>query len=238
MAAPDVQIVEVLFFGHARELAGVERTSIEVSAGATVGDAMAQLQTIYPALAPLEGVLLAAVNETYAVRSESLAGGDTLAIFPPVSGGSGDFFEITHDPIGIEAMRGRLLRGEDGAVVIFDGVARNNTRGRSTRFLEYEGYEEMAIRTMEQIGAEAHERWPGIDRIGITHRLGRIEIGESSVVIVVTSAHRKVAFEAGQFAIDRLKQIVPIWKKEHFEDGAVWVQGESWPEVPPDEPTS
>ena len=131
----------------------------------------------------------------------------------------------------IAGLRARLLRGEDGAVCIFDGVARNNTRGRRTRYLEYEGYEEMALKTMRQIGDEAHERWPTIDRVGICHRLGRIEIGESSVVIVVTSAHRKVAFEACQFAIDRLKQIVPIWKKEYFEDGAVWVQGEAWPEL-------
>ena len=113
-------------------------------------------------------------------------------------------------------------------MVIFDGVARNNTKGRRTLYLEYEGYIEMALKTMEQISSEIHEKWP-INRVGIIHRLGRIEISESSVVIVVTSAHRRVAFEACQYGIDRLKKIVPIWKKEYFEDGEVWVEGEAVP---------
>jgi molybdopterin converting factor subunit 1 len=232
MSASETIRVSVLLFGQARELAGAAETSVELPRGATVGDAVARLEADHPALAPLDRVLLTAVNETYATRDEPISDGDTLAVFPPVSGGeeAADLYEITRDPIDILAMRARLLRGEDGAVCIFDGVARNNTRGRRTRYLEYEGYEEMALKTMRQLGDEAHERWPGIDRIGIVHRLGRIEIGESSVVIVVTSPHRKVAFEACHFAIDRLKQIVPIWKKEYFEDGAVWVQGEAWPD--------
>jgi molybdopterin synthase catalytic subunit len=232
MASPETIRIDVLLFGQARELAGSNRVTLEVPAGATVGSAIAQLEERYPALAPFDRVLLAAVNETYADRSEPIRDGDTLALFPPVSGGAGaeDFCEITREPISIADMRARLLRGEDGAVCIFDGVARNNTKGRPTLYLEYEGYEGMAAKTMQQIVDEAHERWPGIDRVGITHRLGRIDIGESSVVIVVTSPHRRVAFEACQYAIDRLKQIVPIWKKEYFADGAVWVQGEAWPE--------
>lgn len=226
--------IHVLLFGQAREIAGASELDLDVGAATTVGDAVARLVERFPALAPLDRILLTAVNEAYATRPEPIAEGDTLAVFPPVSGGDGpeDFFEITREPISILEMRDRLLRGADGAVCIFDGVARDNTRGRATRYLEYEGYEEMALKTMRQIGEEAHGRWPTIDRVGIRHRLGRIEIGESSVVIVVTSAHRKVAFEACQFAIDRLKQIVPIWKKEYFEDGAVWVQGEAWPELP------
>ena len=149
-------------------------------------------------------------------------------MLPPVSGGAppeDDFVEITREAIDIHRLRARLLAGESGAVVIFDGVARNNTKGRATLYLEYEGYAEMAVRTFEQICREVHERWP-INRVGIVHRLGRIEITESSVVIVVASAHRKVAFEACHYAIDRLKKIAPIWKKEYFEDGAVWVENE------------
>jgi molybdopterin converting factor subunit 1 len=233
--------VHVLLFGQARELAGTAETAVEVGGGATVGDALAALIARYPALGPFDRVLLAAVNETYAARAEPVRPGDTLAVFPPVSGGEErpedsiavpvvDFFELTRGPISIEAMRARLLRGEDGAVCIFDGVARNNTKGRPTLHLEYEGYEEMAVKTMRELGADVRGQWPDVDHIGITHRLGRIEIGESSVVIVVTSAHRRVTFEACRFAIDRLKQIVPIWKKEFFADGAVWVQGEAWPE--------
>lgn len=234
MSERTIPQISVLLFGQARELAGRAETTLDIAADSTVGDAVAALVERFPALAPLDRVLLTAVNETYASRTEPIRPGDTMAVFPPVSGGEepADLFEITREPIDILDMRARLLRGEDGAVCVFDGVARNNTRGRRTRYLEYEGYEEMALKTMRQIADEAHERWPGIDRIGIRHRLGRIEIGESSVVIVVTSPHRKVAFEACQFAIDRLKQIVPIWKKEYFEDGAVWVQGEAWPETP------
>lgn len=231
--------ISVLLFGQARELAGAGETSVSVSTPATVGDAVARLHERYPALLPLDRVLLTAVNETYATRDEAVHDGDTLAVFPPVSGGSQsppdeshpDVFELTRNVIPILELRSRLLRGEDGAVCIFDGVARNNTRGRRTLWLEYEGYDDMALATMRQVAEEAREKCPGVDRIGIVHRLGRIDIGESSVVIVVTSPHRGVAFDACRYAIDRLKQIVPIWKKEFFEDGAVWVQGEAWPDA-------
>jgi len=221
--------VTALLFGQAREMVGAESVEIEVEPPATVERAFAALKSGHPRLSAIEGSLLFAINEEYALRADALAEGDHLAILPPVSGGEmdgADIFEITREPIDIAGLRARLLGGESGAVVIFDGVARNNTKGRPTLYLEYEGYTPMALRTMEQIGREVHERW-AISRLGIIHRLGRIEISESSVVIVVTSAHRKVAFEACQYSIDRLKKIVPIWKKEYFEDGAVWVENES-----------
>src|SRR5262249_4934469 len=188
---------------------------------------------MHPTMAGLERRFVFGVNEEWASRDYELASGDRLALLPPVSGGSssevstkdGDFFAITHEPLDIVGLRKRLLEGSSGAVVVFDGVARNNTKGRVTRFLEYEGYSSMALRTMEQIAGEVREKW-AINRIGIIHRLGRVEITESSVVIVVTSAHRGIAFEACRYAIDRLKKIVPIWKKEFFEDGEVWVEGE------------
>ena len=178
---PDVTIA-VLLFGQARELAGTGETTVAVPDGSTVAACVAALEERYPALAPLDRVLLTAVNETYATRSEIVRAGDTLAVFPPVSGGSGDddapggdVFELTRGDIDIFTLRDRLLRGEDGAVCIFDGVARNNSRGRRTLWLEYEGYEDMALTTMRQIATEAHEQWPAIDRIGIIHRLGRID---------------------------------------------------------------
>ncbi|MEK6300738.1 MAG: molybdenum cofactor biosynthesis protein MoaE [Acidobacteriota bacterium] len=220
--------VTALLFGQAREFAGATTLDLEVEAPATVATAFDALKTKHPKLAAMERSLLFAVNEEYASPSQPLADHDRLAVLPPVSGGAapdGDFVEITREPIDIGGLRERLLAGESGAVVIFDGVARNNTKGRATLYLEYEGYTEMALRTFEQICREVHERWP-VNRAGIVHRLGRIEITESSVVIVVTSAHRKVAFEACHYAIDRLKKIAPIWKKEYFEDGAVWVSNE------------
>jgi molybdopterin synthase catalytic subunit len=218
--------ITALLFGQAREFAGAQSIELDVTEPATVESAFGELKSRHPKLSQMERSLLFAVNEEYATRSQKLEDRDRLAVLPPVSGGSGrDLFEITRDPIDISGLRARLLEGDSGAVVIFDGVARDNTRGRRTLYLEYEGYTEMALRMLEQIGREVHEKWP-VNRVGIIHRLGRIEITESSVVIVVTSAHRKVAFEACHYAIDRLKKIVPIWKKEFFEDGEVWVEGE------------
>ncbi|HKY04736.1 MAG TPA: molybdenum cofactor biosynthesis protein MoaE [Blastocatellia bacterium] len=220
--------VTALLFGQAREMVGAHSVELELARPATVESAFAALKAGHARLAAIERSLLFAVNEQYALRSDALSDGDQLAILPPVSGGEpgrADIFEITREPIDITGLRARLLGGESGAVVIFDGVARNNTKGRPTLYLEYEGYIPMALRTMEQIGREVHEKWP-VNNVGIIHRLGRIDISESSVVIVVTSAHRKIAFEACQYSIDRLKKIVPIWKKEYFEDGAVWVENE------------
>ena len=220
--------VSALLFGQAREWVGSSNVDLTLEAPATVQDAFAILKSMHPRLAEMERSLLFAVNEEYASHSHPLSDGDRLAVLPPVSGGetnNRDIFEITRESIDIADLRARLLEGDSGAVVIFDGVARNNTKGRPTQYLEYEGYEPMSLRTMEQIGREIHERW-AINRVGIIHRLGRIDTTESSVVIVVTSAHRKIAFEACHYAIDRLKKIVPIWKKEFFEDGAVWVENE------------
>jgi molybdopterin converting factor subunit 1 len=220
--------IRVLLFGQAREWTGTGSLELEIESPARVEDAFAKLKALHPKLAEMDRSLLFAVNEQYVERSHSLAANDELAVLPPVSGGEiegADVFEITREPIDIAGLRARLLEGDSGAVVVFDGVARDNTKGRRTLYLEYESYPQMALRTMGQIGREVHQRWP-INRIGIVHRLGRIEITESSVVIVVTSAHRRIAFEACQYAIDRLKKIVPIWKKEYFEDGAVWVENE------------
>jgi MoaE-MoaD fusion protein len=220
--------ITALLFGQAREWVGTSDLNIELDAPATVELAFAKLKSQHPKLAEMERSLLFAVNEEYASLSHPLSDGDRLAVLPPVSGGEAegrDLFEITREPIDITSLRARLLEGDSGAVVIFDGVARDNTKGRRTLYLEYEGYEPMALRTMEQIGREVRERW-SINRVGIVHRLGRTAITESSVVIIVTSAHRKIAFEACHYAIDRLKKIVPIWKKEYFEDGAVWVENQ------------
>jgi molybdopterin synthase catalytic subunit len=231
MSDTNTIVITALLFGQAREFVGASSLDVEVVAPATVESVFAILKREHPRLAQMERSLLFAVNEEYASLSDGLADRDRLAILPPVSGGEDrgdqdqDIFEITREPIDIASLRARLLTGESGAVVIFDGVARNNTKGRRTLYLEYEGYTEMALKMMAQISNEIREKWP-INRVGIIHRLGRIDISESSVVIVVTSAHRRVAFEACQYGIDRLKKIVPIWKKEYFEDGEIWVENE------------
>ncbi|MEW6126652.1 MAG: molybdenum cofactor biosynthesis protein MoaE [Acidobacteriota bacterium] len=224
----DTITITVLLFGQAREFAGKQQIELSVIQPATVESAFAMLKSEFPRLAAMQRSLMFAVNEEYASLNQSLSNNDQLAILPPVSGGEdehADIFEITRAPINIADFRARLLEGDSGAVVIFDGVVRNNTKGRPTLYLEYEGYESMALKTLAQIGREVHEQW-AINRFGIIHRLGRMEISQSSVVIIVTSAHRRIAFEACHYAIDRLKKIVPIWKKEFFEDGEIWVEGE------------
>lgn len=219
--------LHVHLFGHCRELAGVDRIQLDLPEEANVRMALDALRERYPKLNELADRLLVAVNEEYVAHSRPLSDGDIVAVFPPVSGGSNeDVFELTREPIDARGLVNRLLRHRDGAVVLFEGVVRDHSLGKTVLYLEYEAYESMALRMMARIGREVHERWP-IDRLGIIHRLGRLEIGQTSVAIVVTAAHRRPAFEACHYAIDRLKKIVPIWKREFFEDGSRWVEGES-----------
>jgi len=219
----------VLFFGLARDIAGTAEQTLEKPEGATVGSLLED----YPKLKPMSNSLVLAVNAQFVPRESILNDGDEVAFLPPVSGGAGDwvrviedpaghFFALTRQPIDPRAFR---PKPEDGAVCTFEGVTRNNTKGRPTEHLEYECYEAMAIEVMARIGREIAAAHP-ITRIAMVHRLGRLEIGEASVVIVVTAPHRKPAFEACMEGINRLKKLVPIWKKEFFADGAVWVEGE------------
>lgn len=234
--------VRVLFFGQLKDLTGRAQDEWQVENGQKLGDLFELCATRFPALRGFSRSILLSRNHEFAGREELLEDGDEIAFLPPVSGGtarqpytheiadadSGNFFALTDSRIDAQALVERVLRDQDGAVVDFQGVVRNNTKGRSTRFLDYECYEPMAIREMARIGREIAAAHP-IGRIGIVHRLGRLLIGEASVVIVVTSPHRRVAFEAALSAIDRLKKTVPIWKKEHFTDGEIWVEGD-WDE--------
>ena len=218
--------VNVLFFGITHDLTGCAQEQVELPEGETLEGLRRRYECRFPPLLAVAGALLFAVNQEIAGGATTLRDGDEVAFMPPVSGGAGgDFFRITREPI-LATEPSKLLRApEDGAVVVFEGIVRNHSRGRSTLYLEYEAYEPMAIRKMEELGEEAKRKF-AIDGIGIIHRLGRLEIGETSVAIIVTAEHRRAAFEACQYAIDRLKQIVPIWKKEFFADGAIWAEGE------------
>jgi molybdopterin converting factor subunit 1 len=229
--------IRVLFFGVLRDITGQREDSLELPEGGRLGSVFEYYAGRFPRLRGMAASVVLALNQEFSTPSAPLTDGDEVAFLPPVSGGSGryiqeildqdsgNFFGLTREPIDGAAIGKSLLRGEDGAVVNFEGVTRNNTKGRATRFLEYECYEAMAIKTMAQIGREIAASH-AIGRIAMVHRLGRLEIGEASVAVVVTAPHRKPAFEAALEGINRLKRLVPVWKKEYFEDGEVWVDGE------------
>ncbi|HEX6494459.1 MAG TPA: molybdenum cofactor biosynthesis protein MoaE [Acidobacteriaceae bacterium] len=223
--------VRVLFFGVLKDLLSSSGETMMLPEGATVAQLMERLRK--DEAHPVWSALAVAVNREYAKTSAVLHEGDEVALLPPVSGGvdvaeATPFVALTREPIDRDAMVATLKQPGDGAVVVFDGIVRDHTRGRKTLYLDYEAYEEMALAEMQKLAREAGERF-AIDRVGVVHRLGRLEIGESSIVIVVTSAHRAAGFDACRWLIDTLKRTVPVWKKEYFADGAVWTDGEPFP---------
>jgi molybdopterin converting factor subunit 1 len=227
--------VKVLFFGGARDAVGGNSIDLELDAPATVAAAFNQLLARFSALGRFGNSLLIAVNQEYASKETILKDKDELAIFPPVSGGAAkeseptthDFVEITTSLLDVGKIARRVVLPECGASVTLDGYAREWTAGRRTSYLVYEAYEPMALSEMRRLADEAHKRFQ-ISHVGIVHRTGRLEIGETSVVITVSAPHRKAAFEACEWLIRELKRTVPIWKKEVFEDGEEWVEGEHY----------
>jgi MoaE-MoaD fusion protein len=223
--------IKVLFFGFTHDVTGLREELIELGDGENLQGLRSLYENRFPRLGELAGSLLFAVNQQIAGPLDILHEGDEVAFMPPVSGGMDkNSYRITGKKILASELAKSLEAPEDGAVVTFEGIVRNHSGGRKTLYLEYEAYTPMAIRRMEEIGAEAKEKF-AIDSVGIIHRTGRLEIGETSVAIVVTAAHRRPAFEACHYLIDRLKQVVPVWKKEYFEDGVVWVEGEGQSQV-------
>jgi molybdopterin converting factor subunit 1 len=231
--------VRVLFFGTLRDLLGKNGESLEVPEGGCVRDVIAGYELQNPRLKQLLPSIALAVNQHYASPETKLKANDEVALLPPVSGGADipaaitrQVCSITRDRIRTKEIVDSLKQGEDGAALAFEGIVRNQTRGRKTLYLDYEAYEPMALGEMKALAAEALGRFQ-IRDVAIVHRLGRVQIGETSVLVAVTSAHRTAAFEACRWLIDTLKKKVPIWKKEYFEDGAVWADGDPFPpEIP------
>ncbi|HEV3332846.1 MAG TPA: molybdenum cofactor biosynthesis protein MoaE [Bryobacteraceae bacterium] len=232
----------VLFFGMLKELVGRSAEDIDLPDGADLGSVFERYAARQPRLREMGPSIVAARNQEFADLSTPLQDGDEIAFLPPVSGGtemgcflelvSGQhYFALTRNAIDTRAVITRLLTGAEGAVVTFEGTVRNNTKGRPTRYLDYECYENMALKTMAKIGCEVADKHD-IGRVAMVHRLGRMLIGETSVAVIVSAPHRRPAFEAALEGIDRLKKIVPIWKKEYFADGEVWVEGEWDRDVP------
>lgn len=229
--------VRVLFFGQLKDILQRDSQMLDMADGATVADLVGRCREVaslhrqaIPPGGDIWKSLAVAVNHEYAGLTDSLKDGDEIALLPPVSGGVDHPVRLTRDVIATDAIVAAMKQGEDGALVVFDGIVRNNTRGRRTLYLDYEAYEAMALTAMQRLAAEAKQQF-AVREVALVHRLGKLEIGETSVLIVVASAHRGAAFDACRWIIDTLKKIVPIWKKEHFEDGAVWADGEPFPEA-------
>lgn len=227
--------VTVLFFGQLKDFVGRSADELEMAPGSSVGTVFDHYASEYPKLREMAASIAIARNHEFAARNVELAEGDEIALMPPVSGGSGDewvacssdavsFYAVTKNVIDSQALVNRLQRDEDGAVITFDGVVRNHTGDRKTLYLDYEGYAPLAVKTMQRIGDELREKHD-VRAVGMIHRVGRLELQEASISIVVASAHRQAAYDASLEAINRLKKLAPIWKKEYFEDGEGWVEG-------------
>jgi molybdopterin synthase catalytic subunit/molybdopterin converting factor small subunit len=235
--------VRVLPFGVLKDWLGSAAATVELPEGATVTVLLERLRSSEPLRHQTLQGLAVSVNTEYAAATHVLREGDEVGLLPPVSGGAASHPEASHEgfaseqtvasmltrePIDAKSLIAAAKLGDDGAVVVFDGIVRNNTRGRLTLHLDYEAYEEMAAKQMRELASQARVRFE-VRHVTMVHRLGRLNVGETSVLIVVASAHRAQAFEASRWLIDTLKQTVPIWKKETFVDGAVWAAGEPFP---------
>jgi len=223
--------IKLRYFAMAREILGKSAEEREVDPGATAGSIFDELIAETSRLQAMKGSVLLMVNQAYVAPDHELSDGDELALIPPVSGGAvdappADRFVVTEamlDPRTVEAL---VESPAAGAIVTFTGTVRDDARGRSVVALDYEAYPEAAEKMLAQIGDEIRDSW-GIDRVAISHRTGYLTPGEASVVIAVASPHRGEAFAACAYAIERIKEIVPIWKKEHYADGAIWVGSEA-----------
>ncbi len=217
--------VEVRYFAMIREIVGRSSDRRHLPEGATAGDLFDGLIGEHPELGRLKSIAMPMVNKSYVTLEHHLRDGDEIAFIPPVSGGEPSRFRIQTEPLDPRETAALVADPGAGAIVTFVGTVRDYGRGRAVTHLDYEAYAPAAELTLAQIGDEIRERW-GIAHIAIVHRVGSLAIGDASVVISVSAPHRDAAFDACRYAIERIKEIVPIWKKEHYTDGAVWLGSE------------
>ncbi len=218
--------ITIRYFASVRELMGTGHAVAHLSEGASVDDALLSLadgdakrETLFRACLPM-------VNQEYVERSHILQNGDELALIPPVSGGERSHVEVTERPLDVNKASRLVATPGSGAIALFAGTVRDHARGRTVLRLDYEAYAPAAEKMLMRICDEIHEFWE-VDSVAILHRTGTLEVGETSVVIAVSSPHRAEAFEGCRHAIERIKQIVPIWKKEYYEGGSVWIGSEA-----------
>jgi MoaE-MoaD fusion protein len=238
--------IHARFFARLREQAGTDSETVQVPERSTVEDVYAALRRAHPSLESNLDAVRPAINQEFAGWDAPVGEGDEVAFIPPVSGGAntvprgpreltpqalssggqvGVMFEVTTEPLDARRAESAVAHARAGAICTFTGVVRDTSRGRTVTHLEYEAFAEMATAEMRKIAAEIAERWPEA-RVAMAHRTGRLEIGEASVVVSVSAPHRAEAIAACKWGIDRLKESVPIWKKEHAADGTYWIEGD------------
>lgn len=227
--------VKVLFFATLRERAGLRQTTLEVVDGSTVAELKDRLLVEYPGLQPSMPTTLVAVNKNFAFDQDVLPAGCEVALFPPVSGGSTvEYIAVATDALDMNDVLARITLPSTGAACIFSGMVRAVTsRGdpHDTAYLEYEAYIPMAEAKLRQVAQEIRQKWPTVEGIALIQRIGRLEPGTPTVVAACSAAHRDTGvFEAARYGIDRLKEIVPVWKKEFGPAGEAWVEGEYIPD--------
>ena len=223
--------IRMRYFASFREITGLNEETLALPGEADVAAVRALLLTRYPRLQPIMERSTCAVNHSYMPPNTALHDGDEVVFIPPVGGGMPvsenpmePLISITREPLNRNALIEAISHPSVGGIVVFEGVVRNNARGKQVRYLEYDVYPEMAIQQIRAIVTEAQQRW-GVERVAVAHRIGRLEIGEASVIVVVATPHRGEAFEACRYIIDTLKTTVPIWKKEVATNGEEWVEG-------------
>lgn len=227
--------ITVLFFATFRDKAGTNRTELEIPEATTIDGLRAILSEKYPGLASLADHALASINKEYAFPEQEIPDGAEVAWFPPVSGGSEPptVFEITEGEIDLNALLDAITLPSTGAACFFTGMVRGLTTRdgpHETEYLEYEAYKPMAEEKMRQVAAEIRDKWPSVEGVAVVQRIGRLMPGTPTVMIACTAGHRNTGvFEAARYGIDRLKQIVPVWKKEVSPDGEEWVEGDYFP---------
>ena len=225
--------VQLLFFAYYREKTGLKQAQMDLPDGALVRDVKHLLVAQYPALIGLLPAALIAVNHNFAFDEDEIPLGAEIAIFPPVSGGAHlvypEIYRITEQALDLDEIVSQISLPESGAVCMFTGMVRGITQGEQlqhTAFLEYEAYQEMAEDKMKQVAKEIRQRWPAVQGIAIIQRIGKLLPGTPTVFIACSAAHRHTGvFEAARYGIDRLKEIVPVWKKEVGPDGQQWIEG-------------
>jgi molybdopterin synthase catalytic subunit len=221
--------VSLLLFAALREAVGQRTLNLEFDDGATVNDLKQRLGAEYPTVEPMLKTVVCAIDDEYVNAEAHLREGVEVALIPPVSGGAVEttpgLFRLTRDVMDPQQLVELVRRDEAGAISLFYGIVRNHSDGRDVERLEYEAHESMAVRKMREVADETRQRFPEISEIGVWHRIGVLEIGEASLLVAVSSPHRAQAFEACHWAVDRVKEVVPVFKKEHWAGGSAWVEG-------------